>query len=86
MTTPVYMHNTPQGQSMEFVLPARFKEDAPQPRGQGLRSIVPRQVTLQPFALAVMPMPAKLKTIPKSPQRIKSSREKGSRLPCVIVL
>ena len=36
MTTPVYMHNTPQGQSMEFVLPARFKEDAPQPRGAGV--------------------------------------------------
>ena len=36
MTTPVYMHNSPQGQIMEFVLPARFKEDAPQPRGAGV--------------------------------------------------
>ena len=36
MTTPVYMHNTPQGQTMEFVLPVRFKEDAPQPRGAGV--------------------------------------------------
>lgn len=36
MTTPVYMHNSPQGQIMEFVLPSRFKDDAPEPKGAGV--------------------------------------------------
>lgn len=36
MTTPVYMHNTAEGQIMEFVLPARFKKQAPQPKGKGV--------------------------------------------------
>lgn len=36
MTTPVYMHNTPQGQTMEFVLPSRFKDEAPEPKGVGV--------------------------------------------------
>lgn len=36
MTTPVYMHNSTIGQTMEFVLPARFNEKAPQPKGKGV--------------------------------------------------
>ena len=35
MTTPCIC-TIPTGQIMEFVLPARFKEDAPQPRGAGV--------------------------------------------------
>lgn len=36
MTTPVYMRNTSKRQTMEFVLPAKFKDEAPQPRGAGV--------------------------------------------------
>lgn len=36
MTTPVYMENKKGSQTMAFVLPAQYKDTAPQPKGEGV--------------------------------------------------
>ena len=36
MTTPVYMRNDSDSQTMEFVLPAAYSEKAPTPKGNGV--------------------------------------------------
>jgi hypothetical protein len=36
MTTPVYMENKKESQTMAFVLPAQYKDTAPQPKGEGV--------------------------------------------------
>lgn len=37
MTTPVYMENKKDSQTMAFVLPAQYTDTAPEPKGNGLR-------------------------------------------------
>ena len=36
MTTPVYMKNSSETQTMEFVLPAHYTDHAPKPKGKGV--------------------------------------------------
>ena len=36
MTTPVYMENKKESQTMAFVLPAQYIDTAPQPKGEGV--------------------------------------------------
>lgn len=37
MTTPVHMKNNTERQEMAFVLPAKFNDNAPEPKGKGVR-------------------------------------------------
>ena len=37
MTTPVYVENKKDSQTMAFVLPAQYTDTAPDPKGKGIR-------------------------------------------------